>query len=33
MTNGNKKEKLSICDKSSSILLEFNPNIEKLLGN
>jgi hypothetical protein len=30
---GKRKEKLSICDKSSSILLEFNPNIEKLLYN
>ena len=30
---GKRKEKLSICDKSSSILLEFTPNIEKLLYN
>jgi len=30
---GSKKEKLRICDKSSSILLEFTPNIEKLLYN
>ena len=32
-SNGSKKEKLSVCDKSSSILLEFTPNIEKLSYN